>query len=150
MAALTADKDVAESGDGHPVRRTIIDTETIRRGSLVTSSDTTGLVKAGVDEAGFTFEGLCVGFESDDPASIDDQGTGNTAGTQYAMIKKDLRVRVELAAALQNPQSHGEVVVLTDDQTVADTSSNSIAVGLLDKLDDDDSTKGFVWLNKTL
>jgi len=116
MTALSANLDT-ERKDGEIIRYPVLASTTIYKGALVVDLDT-GYASAGDDASGATFLGVAVEKK--------DNSSGSDADKAVRVNKKGTYV-FSKASAVQT--DIGVAMYISDDQTVATSSSYSILAG---------------------
>jgi len=118
MAALTASritnhKEVEAAVQSYPVAA-----EAVFKGGLI-SINTAGFASAGADTA----SEVCVGIAMED---VDN--SGGSAGDKSVLVKSGIVADLDTGSDL-GQTSVGETALISDDQTVALSTSNSVAAG---------------------
>ena len=116
MTALSANLDT-ERKDGEIIRYPVLASATIYKGALVVDLDT-GYASAGADASGALFLGVAVEKE--------DNSSGGDAGKAVRVNKKGTYIFSKTTAVQTDV---GLPMYITDDQTVATSSSHSVLAG---------------------
>jgi hypothetical protein len=122
--ALTQDRNVAylkEIGGSYDYRGAITTAIRIYRGGLVCRKNT-GRFSAATAATGRRIAGVCVGFEGTLAT-----GLGVAGGTEYAKLRRNLPVLVNIKTAIRTTTSLGLNVFVSDDQTVGGTAVGTAA-----------------------
>ena len=131
MAALTADRRIWAKSTGRSVSLRVAAGVRIHQGGLV-----------GCNAAGFAKPAADV--ESERVIGVAHEAVDNTEGADGAEAVRTHKGVFRFANSTANPVAQsqiGTVVYVEDDQTVSATTASSVAVGVVDAIDD-----GGVWV----
>lgn len=122
MTVLSADKDVVR-GEDTLIEVPVTDDEIIYKGALV-CVDTDGYALAAADTADYKFLGVAYDQQ-------DNTGTGHADGAKKVRVYRRGIFKLVCTGITQNMV--GQLMYITDDQTIDNTSTNWICVGRLVK-----------------